>query len=110
MVDDELRLQVIAGDNVSNGAQGGSLHGRGGIEEEINETTSDGCFNDGLDLLVGSVREVGECPAGIREYLLVWIFNEFGKGWQGCLDKIKVGLRLASTKVGQGPSSISKHG
>lgn len=78
--------------------------------EEFHKADHNTGIDDGLDLVVVSVRKVRDCPAGVDQYLLVGRVDELRQGGQGRRDQIPVGLRLlSSTEVAQGPSSIPKH-
>jgi hypothetical protein len=76
-------LNVIARDDVTDGPEGGRLYGSRGVHQQLNEPTRDASFDDGLDLIVGTVREVRDGPAGIDQHLVVEREDELGKDRQG---------------------------
>ena len=49
------------------------------MHEQLNETTGDISLNDGLDLVVGTIREIRDGPAGIDEDLVVERVDELGE-------------------------------
>ena len=40
---------------------------------------ADAGVDDGLDLIVGAVGEVGECPTGVRQYVRVFVEEKSGQ-------------------------------
>lgn len=56
--DDNLGLEVVSGDNVSNGAERWGLDGGGRVHQEVDKAAADTRLDNSLDLVVGSVREV----------------------------------------------------
>lgn len=131
-VDDDLGLNVVTGDDVSNRAQGRSLHRRGGVHEQLDQTAGDTGFNNGLNLVVGPVGQVGDGPAGIDQDLVVqrvdqlgkhgerrgdlWQFVSCGFGLQWMPGRhvqthcVPVWLGgLATAEVAQGPGGVAQH-
>ena len=49
------------------------------MHEQLNETTGDVSLDDGLDLVVGTIREIRDGPAGIDEDLVVERVDELGE-------------------------------
>ena len=78
--------------------------------QQIHQSPADTTLNDGLDLVVGAVREVRESPTGVDENLVVQGVDELGQDGQGGSDQVPVRLRsLSSAEVGQRPGGISEH-
>jgi len=96
-VDDNLGLDVVTGDNVADGSEGGSLDGSGGVHQQLHETAGDAGLDHGLDLVVGAIREVGNGPAGVDEHLVIEGVYELSKDGEGGLD---LG-QLAAVKLSQ---------
>lgn len=71
VADDDLRLEVVARDDVADGAEGGGLDGGRRVHEELDQALAHAGLDDSLDLLIGAVRQVGERPARVRQHLLV---------------------------------------
>ena len=53
--------------------------------EQLDEPAADVGLNDGLDLVVGSVGEVAQGPAGVREHLLVVGVHQTRQGRESLL-------------------------
>jgi hypothetical protein len=49
------------------------------MHQELNEAAGDTGFDDGLDLVVGTVREVRDGPACVDQDLVVKGVNELGE-------------------------------
>lgn len=58
------------------------MDGCGGVHEKVNETPADTGFDDGLDLVVGPVREIGNGPASIDENLVIDRVDKLGEDVQ----------------------------
>ena len=78
-VDDHLSLDVIASHNVSNRAQGGGLNGGRCMHKKFHQAARNACFNNSLDLIIGTIRQVGNSPASIDKDLVIQHINKFGK-------------------------------
>jgi hypothetical protein len=52
------------------------------VHQQLYETTRDAGLNDSLDLVVGTIAEVGNGPAGIDQNLVVQGVNKLGKNRQ----------------------------
>jgi len=118
-------LDVSACDNVSNGTEGGSLDGVVGVHEELNQSAHNTGFDDLVDLLIGSVRQVGDGPADVGEDLVVIHQHKASEDGESRADLEKalkfsslfhasrsynVPVRdgiLATAKVGQGPGCVT---
>lgn len=88
VADDDLRLEVVARDDVADGAEGGRLDGGRRVHEELDQALAHAGLDDSLDLLVGAVRQVGERPARVRQHLLV-----------GGVDQLRIRRREEREKV-----------
>lgn len=53
------------------------------MHEEFDQTTRDTGFDNGLNLVIRSIGEVGNCPAGVDQNFVVKGIDEFGKDWKG---------------------------
>ena len=62
-------LHVVPRDKVTDRAERGCLYSRRRVLEKLDESHRGPRLDDRLDVLVGAVGEVGECPAGIGEDL-----------------------------------------
>ena len=62
-------LHVVPRDKVTDRAERGCLYSRRRVLEKLDESHRGPRLDDRLDVLVGAVGEVGECPAGISEDL-----------------------------------------
>lgn len=110
-VDDELSLDIVTSDNVSHRSEGGGLNSGRRVAQKVNKTAGETSLDNGLDLFVGTVREVGNGPAGVNQHLVVKGVNELCEGRQSLRNEFPLGLGgLASAKVGEGPCSISNEG
>jgi hypothetical protein len=99
VVDDELRLQVVARDNVAHGSKRRRLDRWTRIEQQLHQATADTGFNDGLNLLVRTVRQVTQSPTCVREDFFVGTKDKLCECWQGRADQFKVWLGFATAKV-----------
>ena len=82
-VDDNLGLNIISSDNVTDGTKRGGLDGGGGVHQKLNKTPGNASFNNGLDLVIRTIREVRNSPAGVDEDLVVERVDELGENRQG---------------------------
>lgn len=78
-VDDDLGLDIIASDNVANGSKSGGLNGGGCVQEKLDESAGNTGFDNGLDLVVGAIREVRDSPAGIDQDLVIKRVDKLGQ-------------------------------
>ena len=125
-VDDDLGLDVVTSDDVTNGSQSRGLDRCGSVHKEFHQSAGDASLDDSLDLVVGTVREVRDSPAGINQNLIIKRVDKLGQNRKsgGNLTRVSVGslmqfmltysspvrLRgLATAEVAQGPCGISKH-
>lgn len=85
-VDDDLGLDVVTSHDVTNRTQGGGLDRGGSVHEQLYKTAGDASLNDGLNLVVGAIREVRDGPAGVDEDFVVERVYELGEHGEGRLD------------------------
>lgn len=78
-VDDNLSLYIITGNNVSDRAQSRSLNGCRSVHQQLNEATWNASLNNSLDFVVGTIRKVGDCPAGIDQNFVIEGVNQLGQ-------------------------------
>lgn len=78
-VDDDLGLDIVASNNVTNGSKSGGLNGSGCVQEKLDESAGDTGFDNGLDLVVGAIREIRNSPAGIDQDLVIKRVDELGQ-------------------------------
>lgn len=78
-VDDDLSLDIVTGDNVADGSEGGGLDGGGGVHEQLDQAAGDAGLDDGLDLVVGAIRKVGNSPASINQDLVIKRVDKLGQ-------------------------------
>ena len=105
-----LGLDVVPGDHVAHGAQGGDQHARGLVHEQLDEAAAHARVDDLLNFVVGAVRQVGQGPAGVGQDFVVVGVHQLGQGGQGQAHLVKRGLRLAPAKVGQRPRRVAHLG
>ena len=89
-------VACLVGDDISDGAESRRLDGRGRIQRQFDEATTDSALNDGLNLFVGAVRQVAQGPTGVGQDFLVGAVNERRQSGKGRLDEFKVGLWFAT--------------
>ena len=75
-VDDDLGLNIIASDDISNRAQSWGLDRGRSMHEQFHETTRDPCLDNGLDLIIGTVGEIRDSPTGVDEHFVIERVNE----------------------------------
>ena len=109
-VDDNLRLVVVAGDDVAHGPQSRDEHRRALAAEKLHQPAADARLDHRLDLVVGAVAEVAQRPARIRQHLLVVGVHQPRERGERVAEELKLGLRLAAAKVGEGPRGVAEHG
>ena len=82
-VDDDLGLDVVPRHDVADGPEGGADDRLLVVHEELHYSPADPAVNDGLDLVVRTVTQVGESPAGVRQYVRVVVEEEPAEDRQG---------------------------
>jgi hypothetical protein len=125
-VDDDLGLDVIAGNDVADRSKGGGLDRCGGVHEQLYQAAGNAGLDDSLDLVVGSIRQVGDGPAGVDENLVIERVDELGEngksglnledmsGWSElqCMDAYRLPVRLGSlstAEVAECPGGVPQH-
>lgn len=53
------------------------------MHEELDEAAGNASLNDGLNLVVGAVREVGNCPACIDKHFVIEAVYKLGEDREG---------------------------
>lgn len=81
-VNDNLGLNIVSRHDVADGPKRGRLNRRGSVHEELNKTPGNASLDNRLDLVVGSIREVGDGPASVNKNLIVERVDELGENWQ----------------------------
>ena len=113
-VDDTLRLIVRSGHDVANAAQRRAQDAHLGLVvhvEELDEARHDARLDHRVDLLVGTVGDVGEGPARVGEHLFVVGVEELREGGQYLLQDAHRRRRiLVAAQVGQGPRDVAQEG
>lgn len=100
-VDDDLGLDIVTGDNVSDGAQRRGLDRGGSVHEQLHESAGDAGLDNGLDLVVGPIRQVRDGPASIDQHLVVERVDQLGKDGEGRGDlRAHVSLRSYGSMFG----------
>ena len=82
-VDDDLGLDVITGHDVPHGPEGGADDRLLVVHQELHYSPADAAVYDGLDLVVGSVTQVGQSPAGVGQHVRVVVEEEPAEDRQG---------------------------
>ena len=111
-VHDDLRLNIITSDDVSDRAQSRRLHVRRLVHQQLDKTTSNTSLDDRLDLLIlraGIIRHVGQRPASIRQDLIVENVEQTSENAERRRNLVEIRLRLTATEVRQRPGGITKH-
>lgn len=70
-VNDDLGLHVITSNNVADGAESRSLDRGGSVQQKLHKSARNAGLDDGLNLLIRSIRKVRDGPASIDEDLVV---------------------------------------
>jgi hypothetical protein len=60
-----LSLHIVSRDNIANGPEGGCLDSVAVMQEQLNKPRGNAGPQGVLNVLVGSVRQVGKGPAGV---------------------------------------------
>ncbi len=72
---------------------GRNIYRKGAIlHQQLDESATDPLLNDGLDLFIGSIREVRDCPASVDENLFVERLNEVCENGKSRRDLARVSL------------------
>jgi hypothetical protein len=80
------------------------------MHEQLHQSAGDASFNDGLDLIIGSIGKVRDGPASINQDLIVKGVDELGQDRKGGGNSSPVRLgSLATAEVAKSPSSIAEH-
>ena len=82
-VDDDLGLDVVTCHDVPHRSQGGADDRLLVVHEELDYPPADAAVDNCLDLVVGSVTEIGESPAGVSQDVSVVMEQEPGEDRQG---------------------------
>ena len=82
-VDDDLGLDVVPRHDVADGPEGGADDRLLVVHEELHYSPADPAVNDGLDLVIRTVTQVGESPAGVRQHVRVVVEEEPAEDRQG---------------------------
>ena len=109
-VNNNLGLKVVPGDDVTDGTESGGLDGGGGVEQELDEPPANSSLNDGLDLLIRSIAQVAQGPAGVRKDFLIGAVYKLCKGEEAGLDRLEVRLGLTPAEVAESPGGVPEHG
>lgn len=99
--DNNLSLEIVTGDNVSDGSKSGSLNRCRVVHQKVDQSPANAAFDDCLNLVVCSVRQVGDGPTSIDQDFVVERVDQLGEDGQSGRDEFPVGLGvLASAEVG----------
>lgn len=99
--DNDLSLKIVTGNDVSDGSKSGSLNRCRVVHQQVYQSPANAAFDDSLDLVVCSVRQVRNSPTSIDQDFVVERIDQLGEDGQGGRDKVPVRLRvLASAEVG----------
>lgn len=97
------------------------------MHEEFNQTSRNSCFDDGLDLIIGTIGKIGDGPASIDEDFVIKHVDKLGQDGKGRVDlgmlaaewrgidngrtyRIPIRLRsLATAEIAQSPRCVAQH-
>ena len=82
-VDNDLGLDIVSSDNVAHSPEGGADDRLLVVHQELHYSPADPAVYDGLDLVIGSVAQVGQSPAGVRQHVRVVVEEEPAEDRQG---------------------------
>lgn len=108
-IDHDLRLLVVARHNIAHRPQRRHQHRSLVMRQQLHQATADSGIDDVLDAVVGPIRQVRQCPACVRQHLVVLHLNQPCQRGERLLHHCKIGLRLAPTEVGEGPRGVAHH-
>jgi hypothetical protein len=66
------------------------------LQQKLHKTVANSSFNDCLNLIICSIRQIWESPAGIREHFLIIRVNETLQGWK-CRLRLDTTIRLTKS-------------
>ena len=89
-----LRLNVVSRDYIPHGPERRRHDALVGVHEQLHQPPADARIDDGLDLLVGPVREVGQGPAGVGQHVGVAVEQQFGQNLEEKKHTLKRGESL----------------
>ncbi|RNA35753.1 hypothetical protein BpHYR1_036413 [Brachionus plicatilis] len=107
----DLGLRVVAGDNVADGSERRLHHIQRAVHQELDETRTHARLNNLLDFFVGPVAQVRNGPGGVRQHVHVRVEEQSGQDGQSGLHFGELdGRVLAAAQVGQAPDGVARHG
>jgi hypothetical protein len=78
-VDDDLSLDIVTGNDITHRPQSGGLDGSRSVHKKFDQTARDAGLDNSLDLVVGTVGEVGDGPASVNQDLIVKHVDELSE-------------------------------
>ena len=109
-VDNGLGLGVSASHNVAHGAKGRGLNRGRRVKKQLHEALGHTRLDHSLDLVVVTIGEIGDGPAGIGQDLLVSRVEENSESGKSPAHQGPVrGRVLATAEVGQSPGGVPHH-
>merc|ERR550525_1390603 len=106
---DDLRLVVITGNDVTDGPQSWCLHEGRRVEKQLHQSLANTRLNHRGDALIRAVRCIGKRPTRIGEYLHIIVVDEgceCAESWGYPFERWRW---LAPAKVGERPCCITHH-
>mmetsp|Transcript_19637 Transcript_19637/g.57016 ORF Transcript_19637/g.57016 Transcript_19637/m.57016 type:complete len:247 (-) Transcript_19637:341-1081(-) len=107
---DDLRLLVVARDDVAHGPECWCLHQGRAVLQEVDEPLADASMDHRCDALVRAVREVRESPAGISQDLDITRVDELRERGQGRRHPLERRRWLPTAEVRECPAGVAHHG
>ena len=52
------------------------------MHQELDQTTGDASLDNGLDLVIWTIREVGNSPTSINKHFVIKHVDELGQNWK----------------------------
>ena len=111
MLENCVSLCVVTSDDVTQSPETWSHHLQFSTIKEADKVGNNTSINHTLDLLIWTIGEVGQGPAGIRQDLLVRVLNELSQDRKTLLHNFKWWRRiLVTTQVGDCPGDDPEEG
>ena len=109
-IDDGLRLFLSPGQNVAHRAKGRGLDRDRRVKEQLHEALGHTRLDHSLDLVVVTIGEIRDGPAGMGQDLVVSRVEEHSEGGEHLAGQGPVGGRVfATAEVGQSPGGFPHH-
>lgn len=79
------------------------------VHQQINEPPAHTSFDHRSDLVILTVGQVRQSPAGVDENLLVLGLEQMCQNRESALHFLEIGLRLPPAEIGERPRGVAQY-